>query len=135
MAVSKISMNRHAVFIVCLRDTSERKAADAALRDSETRYRRLFDNVVEGVYSSTHDGRILTANPALVSMVGCASAQELLSIHTASLYADPLARERIVAAAMPSLNCGAWMVRLLPCSKMAAPCAMKPAALSATKVR
>ena len=98
MAVSKISMNRHAVFIVCLRDTSERKAADAALRDSEARYRRLFDNVVEGVYSSTYDGRILTANPALVSMVGCASAQELLSIHTASLYADPLARERIVAA-------------------------------------
>ena len=98
MAVSRVTMNRRPVYVVCLRDTSERKAADAALRESEARYRRLFDNVVEGVYSSTRDGRILSANPSLVAMAGCRSVDELLSISATSLYADPAVREKIVTA-------------------------------------
>jgi diguanylate cyclase (GGDEF)-like protein/PAS domain S-box-containing protein len=98
IAVSKTKMNRRAIYIVCLRDTSERKAAEAALRNSEARYRRLFENVVEGVYSTTRDGRFVSANPALVAMVGCANAAELLSAKTETLYADPSARDRIVAA-------------------------------------
>jgi diguanylate cyclase (GGDEF)-like protein/PAS domain S-box-containing protein len=98
MAVSKTKMNRHVVYIVCLRDTTDRKAAEEALRNSESRYRRLFENVVEGVYSSTREGKFVSVNPALVAMIGCRTAEELLAIDTVSLYADPAAREKIVTA-------------------------------------
>ncbi|HTE39502.1 MAG TPA: EAL domain-containing protein [Steroidobacteraceae bacterium] len=96
LAVSKTKMDRRDLYIVCLRDTSERKAAEAALRNSEARYRRLFENVVEGVYSSTREGKFVSVNPALVQMIGCKSAAELLSLSTHSLYADSVSRAHIV---------------------------------------
>jgi diguanylate cyclase (GGDEF)-like protein/PAS domain S-box-containing protein len=76
----------------------ERRRAEAALRASEARYRRLFDNVPEGVYSSTREGRFVSVNPALVRMVGLTSAEELLSLPTEVLYASPADRMAIIAA-------------------------------------
>jgi diguanylate cyclase (GGDEF)-like protein/PAS domain S-box-containing protein len=98
VAVSKAQMNGRPTYIVCLRDTTERKVAESALRDSESRYRRLFDNVVEGVYSTTRDGRFVSANPALVRMIGCSSVEEALQLSAISLYANPLDREQVIAA-------------------------------------
>jgi len=76
----------------------ERQRGQDALRDSELRYRRLFDRVVEGVYSATIEGRFISVNPALEKMVGVASAEELLALPMERLYADPLARFEIIAA-------------------------------------
>jgi len=58
-------------------DITERKRAEAALRDSEARYRSLFENAVLGIYRTSPDGHILAANPALVRMLGYASFEEL----------------------------------------------------------
>jgi diguanylate cyclase (GGDEF)-like protein/PAS domain S-box-containing protein len=75
----------------------ERRRAEDALRQSEARFRGLFENVVEGVYRSTIDGRIEQANPALVKMLGFASAEELLLLPNAeSLYVDPAQRRELV---------------------------------------
>ena len=57
-------------------DSSERKTFEQALKDSERRYRELFDHVLCGVYRATPDGTLLLANPALVRMLGCASSAE-----------------------------------------------------------
>ncbi len=76
----------------------ERRLADTALRASEGRYRRLFDNVMEGVYSSTRDGKFVSVNPALARMVGLSSADELLSLPTATIYHVPEQREAIIAS-------------------------------------
>jgi len=76
----------------------ERRRSQDALRDSELRYRRLFDNVVEGVYSSTAEGKFVSVNPSMVQMVGARSDAELLALPTEQLYADPLARFEIIAA-------------------------------------
>jgi len=75
----------------------ERRRAEAALKASEVRYRRLFDNVMEGVYSSTNEGRFVSVNPALARMVGLSSADELLSLPTDTIYANPLDRAAILA--------------------------------------
>jgi len=53
------------------------RAAEAALRESEIRYRSLFENAVLGVYLTAPTGEILAANPALVTMLGYASFEEL----------------------------------------------------------
>lgn len=60
-----------------VRDISERKAMEQALRESEERYRSLYENVAIGLYRTTPDGRILMANPALVHMLGFESFEEL----------------------------------------------------------
>lgn len=62
-----------------VRDISERKAMEQALRESEERYRSLYENVAIGLYRTTPDGHILMANPALVHMLGFESFEELAS--------------------------------------------------------
>jgi PAS domain S-box-containing protein len=50
---------------------------EKALRVSEERFKDLFNNALLGLYRTTHDGRILMANPALVRMLGYDSFEEL----------------------------------------------------------
>jgi diguanylate cyclase (GGDEF)-like protein/PAS domain S-box-containing protein len=68
----------------------ERRRAEDALRASEAKFRGLFENVMEGVYQTTRDGRFLSVNPALVEMLGYSSAEELYALDGAdNLYWDP----------------------------------------------
>ncbi len=55
----------------------ERIRAQAALRESEERFRGVYENALMGLYRTTPDGRILLANPALVRMLGYSSFEEL----------------------------------------------------------
>ena len=79
-------------------DGDERRRAYAALRESEQRYRRLFERNVAGVVRSTFDGRILDCNDALARMLGYESASQLRSRSAQDLYADPSARDELVSA-------------------------------------
>ncbi len=56
-----------------LKDISDR-------REAERRYRELFDNIQEGLFFSTPDGRFIEVNDAMVRMLGYASREELLQI-------------------------------------------------------
>ncbi len=59
-------------------------------REAERRYRELFDNIQEGLYFTTPDGRFIEVNEALVRMLGYASREELLGTDiTRQLYFDP----------------------------------------------
>jgi PAS domain S-box-containing protein len=66
-----------AVILTMMTDITERKAAEHALRHSERKYRELFENILEGVYQTSPDGRILAANPELLRMLGFSSQEEL----------------------------------------------------------
>jgi two-component system cell cycle sensor histidine kinase/response regulator CckA len=70
----------------------ERERALEALRRSEAHYRSLVEHAVFGLYQATADGRFLAVNPALVTMLGYASADELLAVGLANLYADESVR-------------------------------------------
>ncbi len=65
----------------------------------EQRYRELFDNIQEGLFFSTPDGRFIEVNDALVRMLGYASRDELLQADVRTqIYFSPerhqeLARE------------------------------------------
>jgi PAS domain S-box-containing protein len=58
-------------------DITQRKQAEQALRESEERFRGIFENTFIGLYRTTPDGRILMANPALVRMLGFSTFEEL----------------------------------------------------------
>lgn len=74
----------------------ERRAAEDALRDSEAKFRGLFESVMEGVYQTSRDGRILVANPAFVHMLGYGSPEELYQVHATALYWYPSDRDKFV---------------------------------------
>jgi diguanylate cyclase (GGDEF)-like protein/PAS domain S-box-containing protein len=74
----------------------ERRSAEDALRNSESKFRGLFESVMEGVYQTSRDGRILVANPAFVHLLGYASAEELYQVPAGALYWYPGDRENFV---------------------------------------
>jgi PAS domain S-box-containing protein len=51
--------------------------SDLELRESEERFRSLYENATVGMYRTSPDGQILMANPALVRMLGYSSFEEL----------------------------------------------------------
>jgi PAS domain S-box-containing protein len=58
-------------------------------REKEQRFTQLFESLQEGVYISSPQGKLLEVNPALVSILGYASKEELLSLPPDQLNADP----------------------------------------------
>ena len=71
---------------------------ESKLKNSELRYRGLFENVVDGVYIASRDGQLIAANPALVDMLGYDSADDLKAAgHTTTFYVNPIDRERVFA--------------------------------------
>lgn len=74
----------------------ERRCAEDALRESESKFRGLFESVMEGVYRTTRGGRFLVVNPAFVQMLGYASAEEIYQVSAGSLYWYPTDRDSFV---------------------------------------
>jgi PAS domain S-box-containing protein len=81
---------RVAGYVGTTTDITERVRAEEALRESEKRYRSLFEQAPVGIYRTNPDGTILLANPTLVAMLGYADAAELqgLSLEVAGCGAD-----------------------------------------------
>ncbi|HXB22833.1 MAG TPA: ATP-binding protein, partial [Candidatus Solibacter sp.] len=75
--------------VVTFIDISERKRAEAALRESEEKYRELIQNATYGIYRATVKGQFLDANPALVEMLGYGSEEELLAVNILDIYENP----------------------------------------------
>ena len=64
----------------------ERRGAEDALRNSEAKFRGLFESMMEGVYQTSRDGRIMVANPAFVNLMGYDSPEELYQVPAGALY-------------------------------------------------
>ncbi len=67
-----------------MRYATDRTHTLKALKASETKFRELFENVATGVFQSSPDGRILSANPAMVRLLGYQSEEELFALDIAN---------------------------------------------------
>ena len=55
-----------------------RQIAVMRLRENERAFRDLYENIKEGVFRSTLDGRMISANPSLVSLNGFENEKQML---------------------------------------------------------
>src|SRR5208282_4276002 len=58
-------------------------------REKEQRFTELFESLQEGVYISSPEGKLLEVNPALVSILGYDTKEELLSLPPEQLNVNP----------------------------------------------
>ena len=77
-------------------ERTEREKAEEALRNSEERYRRLFERNLAGVFRSTVAGRILECNQAFARIFGYDSPEELRGVGASDLYMEASERERFL---------------------------------------
>jgi PAS domain S-box-containing protein len=76
----------------------EHKRNQEELRLSEARYRSLVQSAVYGIFRASMDGKFLAVNPALVTMLGYGSEQELMALSLDDdVFLDPRGRERLLA--------------------------------------
>jgi diguanylate cyclase (GGDEF)-like protein/PAS domain S-box-containing protein len=68
--------------IESIRDVTKIKEAEQTLRDSECKYRNIFEKSIVGMFQSTPDGQFLHVNPALAKMCGFDSPEEMIAAVT-----------------------------------------------------
>ncbi|MGD9241589.1 MAG: PAS domain S-box protein [Desulfobacterales bacterium] len=71
---------------IFVKDITELKKAEEALRDSEKQYRNIVDNALIGVYESSLNGEILYANFAMARIFEFDSAAEMIGTDVVSRY-------------------------------------------------
>ncbi len=84
--------------VVCIfTDITEQKNIGDALEESEERYRHIFENSPIGIGISGMDGRVITANKAMLDLMGY-TLDEVRGINLADTYVDVDDRRRLLQA-------------------------------------
>ena len=97
LKTSHFELKNHKGVLVHLFDISKQEKIQEELQKSETKYRVLFKNMLEGMFQTRPDGKIIAANPALVSMLGYDSEEEFCSsVNVQDLYVDPKLRKILI---------------------------------------
>jgi len=76
-----------------INDVTKNKLVDKALRSSEERYKSLVTNLPIGIFRSTYQGKILSANPAMAEIYGYSCTEELLDVPAQEYYTSDNQRE------------------------------------------
>lgn len=96
---SRVVVSGEDEVLLIVRDITDRKQAEAAIRQAEEKYRNIYENAVEGIFQTTPAGQYLSANGALARMYGYESPEEMIACLTdiqCQLYVDPQRRAEFV---------------------------------------
>ena len=79
-------------FIAVKEDITERKKSESALRESDERYRALFDRSLDCLFVNDFEGRILDLNPSALALLGYRREELAALTFSALLIPDDLPR-------------------------------------------
>jgi PAS domain S-box-containing protein len=78
-------------------DITDRINYETTLKESELRFRTLYENAAIGLYRTTPEGKIVMANPALIKMLGYLSHEDISKMNAKKdFYFDTDSRSKIV---------------------------------------
>jgi PAS domain S-box-containing protein len=77
-------------------ESKDLQRAETALRESERRYRLLFERNLAAVFSCSIEGEILECNDALARLLGWESHEELNGTRVHDIYVDPADHEEVI---------------------------------------
>lgn len=82
--------------VIIGRDITKRKLSEKALRESEEKYRKIFENVQDVFYQADLNGVILEISPSIERYSGY-SREELIGTHIKNLYKNPDDRDILIS--------------------------------------
>jgi PAS domain S-box-containing protein len=86
------------VWLSYIRDITERKAAEAALKKSEAKYRAIYEDSFDGLFITSPAGKILDMNKKGIAMFGYDTIEDIRNLDLEQdVYAFPPDRKRILA--------------------------------------
>jgi PAS domain S-box-containing protein len=83
-------------FVGSVHDITEHKLAEEIIRESEERYRTLFEQSSDCIYISSPEGRFIDINQAGLDLLGFESKQSALTTEIPMLYSDPKDRQALL---------------------------------------
>ena len=84
-------------YLCIARDITERKRIEEIVKESEKKYRNIFENAQDVFYQASIDGIILDVSPSLKNHLGY-KREELIGKSVSIIYADQTKREKLVQA-------------------------------------
>lgn len=94
--VRMVALSNSEVLMI-VRDITERKEVEDALRIAEENYRSIYENALEGIFQSSLDNRYISVNPAMAHIHGYASPLEMVQqvMHIGKqIYVDAIAYQQ-----------------------------------------
>jgi two-component system NtrC family sensor kinase len=93
ITIAKMEQGRAEIYAY-IRDITERKKFEKELKESEEKYRNLFERVQHGLFISSKEGKFLDCNQGLLNILGYPTKEEFLNIDiTKDLYVNPEMRK------------------------------------------
>ncbi|MBN2644870.1 MAG: PAS domain S-box protein [Desulfuromonadaceae bacterium] len=99
LSTTFLDFNDSTYALSMLIDITERRRSQEALRQSEQKYRHIFEHSPVGIYRSTLEGRMITANPVMATQFGYDSPEQMTAMVTDiahQCYADAAQRENVL---------------------------------------
>ena len=83
---------------IYVRDITERKRLEGIVKQTEEKYRNIYENAMEGIFQIGPDGGFLSANPSLAHIHGYDSPEDLTKTVSdiRSLYINPDDHHRLI---------------------------------------
>jgi PAS domain S-box-containing protein len=84
--------------LILLQDVTDIKMAEAALRESEEKYRSIIEEMQDMFYRTDLAGKITMLSPSAGKLAQYDSIDQLIGQDVTSVYADPAERDTLLAA-------------------------------------